>query len=505
MKNAVNLAMNLVGFVVTFGISFFLSPYIVRTLGVEANGLIGLTTNFLNYASVLTIVLSSMAARFITVELKLKHPDAANEFYTAAYAGHLLGVLVLLPIMAVTILNFGSWFNVPAHLVHDAQLLAAMYFVHFLVALLVPLWPVGTWATNNLYLDSLRGMQSVLIRGGLILVFFLIFDPAVYFVGLATLVSGIFSLAFSGYYKHRFLPDLRVHAHSFRWARMRELWVAGFWNTVNYLGGVLSTGFHLLLAGVFLGATPMGLLGLAMTVPAMVNQLGMNLTTVFQPNLAFAFADNDTELMKQQVVRAMSVTSLLTMMPLATLIVFGETFFALWVPTEDARLLDWMSIATAAGLGLSVLTQPLQNIFVITNSQRRHSLASLVMGVLNVTLALALLLTTDLGVFAILLAAIISTSGRALIFTVPMAGRRVGGNAWALLPEVLRGLGYLAVLVLIGLMIHTIHAPTSWLGFIGSVAAMCILGGLVNTAILTSRSDRQMIVSVARRLWPSRR
>ena len=36
-------------FVVTFAISFFLSPFIVRTLGVEANGLIGLSTNFLNY------------------------------------------------------------------------------------------------------------------------------------------------------------------------------------------------------------------------------------------------------------------------------------------------------------------------------------------------------------------------------------------------------------------------------------------------------------------------
>lgn len=505
MKNAINLAANLVGFVVTFGISFFLSPYIVRTLGVEANGLIGLTTNLTNYASVLTIVVSSMAARFITVELRLNRPAAAGQFYTAAYAGDLLGAVILLPLMALTLINFGRWFNVPDHLVHDAQLLATLYFANFLLTLVVPRWAVGTWATNNLYLDSLRTMQSVLIKGGLVLVLFLMFKPAVYFVGLAVLISGVFSLIFSGYYKHRFLPDLRAHPRNFRWARMRELWTAGFWNTINYLGGILSTGFHLLLASIFLGATPMGLLALAMTVPAMVNQLAMNLTTVFLPSLAFAFADEDHSAMRRQAARAMSVTALLSTMPLATLIVFGEPFFKLWVPSEDAVVLSGMSIATAAGMTLSLLTQPLQNVFVITNSQRAHSLASLGLGVLNVGLAILLVLTTDLGVFGILLASALSTSVRVLACTVPMAGRRVHGNALIFLPEVCRGIGYLAVMVLAGLVIQSVHAPTSWRGLVVSVTAMCTLGALVNTMFLTIRADRQAIFSAGRRLWSSRR
>lgn len=505
MKNAKNIVANLVGFVVTFAISFFLSPYIVRTLGVEANGLIGLTSNFTNYASVLTVVLSSMAARFITVELRSGRPEAASEFYTAAYANNLLGTALIVPVMALTIVNFGNWFNVPSHLVNDGQLLAALYFANFLLTMVFPRWTVGTWATNNLYLDSIRTMQSVLIRGGLTLLLFVIFKPAVYFVGLAVLIAGIFSQAFSGYYKHRFLPDLRIRPRHLRWHRMRDLWSAGFWNTVNYLGSILSTGFHLLLATTFLGATPMGLLALAMTVPAMAYQMALNLNPVFQPSLAFAYTDGDFTEMQRQAKRAMSITSLLTVLPFAALFAFGDSFFALWVPGQDATLLYRISIVSAAALILSGIVQPLQNVFIITNSQRAHSVASLAMGAANVGLAITLLLATDLGVFAILVAAVLTTAVRALLFTAPMAARRVQAPSAAFLPEVARGLGYLAVVVLLGFGIRALHAPTSWVGFILEVGLMCALGTIANLALLTTPDDRRMVFSVAQRFVRARR
>lgn len=505
MKNAKNLAANLTAFVVTFAISFFLSPFVVRTLGVEANGLIGLSTSFMNYASVLTIILSSMAARFITIELRAGDAQAAEEYYTASYVSDLFGAAVLLPVMVLTVINLATWFDVPPHLVADAQLLIALIFAHFLLSLVLPRWTVGTWATNNLYLDSLRTMQSVLIRGGLTLILFVFLDPNVAYVGLATLVAGIFAIAFSGYYKHRLLPELRIRPSAFRWRRLRDLLAGGLWNSINYAGNLLTTGFHLLLANLFLGATATGLLALAMTVPAMVNQLAMNLSSVFLPSLAFAFADSDRAAMRRQTRRAMSITALLTMMPLAALMVFGEAFFALWVPSEDAALLNLMSVAAAAGLVVACAAQPLQNVFVITNSQRVHSIASLAMGIANMALALVLLTFTDWAVFAILASAAATILIRVLVFTVPMAARRVQAPGRTFLPEVGRSIGYLAVLVGVGVLIRLIHPPTSWLGFIVAVGVMCVVGSLVNLLVLTERADRQMAFSAVRRFLPWKR
>ena len=44
----INMTSNFLSLAVTFGISFFLSPYIVKTVGVEAYGFVGLANNFIS-------------------------------------------------------------------------------------------------------------------------------------------------------------------------------------------------------------------------------------------------------------------------------------------------------------------------------------------------------------------------------------------------------------------------------------------------------------------------
>ena len=55
MQTAVNVFTGIMVMVVNLGISFFLSPYIVDTLGEEANGFNQLAHNFVTYASLISI------------------------------------------------------------------------------------------------------------------------------------------------------------------------------------------------------------------------------------------------------------------------------------------------------------------------------------------------------------------------------------------------------------------------------------------------------------------
>ena len=63
----INIIASFVAFGVSMGINFFLSPYIVKTVGTEAYGFVQLANNFINYFSILTIALNSMSSRFISV------------------------------------------------------------------------------------------------------------------------------------------------------------------------------------------------------------------------------------------------------------------------------------------------------------------------------------------------------------------------------------------------------------------------------------------------------
>ena len=53
--------------ILSFLISFSLTPYITNKLGVEAYGFVTLAKNFTQYATIITIALNSYAARYITV------------------------------------------------------------------------------------------------------------------------------------------------------------------------------------------------------------------------------------------------------------------------------------------------------------------------------------------------------------------------------------------------------------------------------------------------------
>ena len=60
-----NIAMNVLAFAIQLVINFYISPTIVSGVGTEAYGFIDLANDFTSYASVVTTVFNSVAARFI--------------------------------------------------------------------------------------------------------------------------------------------------------------------------------------------------------------------------------------------------------------------------------------------------------------------------------------------------------------------------------------------------------------------------------------------------------
>jgi O-antigen/teichoic acid export membrane protein len=79
-KTAINLISSIITMGISIAINFFLSPYIVRHLGTEANGFTQLANNFVLYATLITIALNSMAGRFIAIEYHRGKPKEAKAY-----------------------------------------------------------------------------------------------------------------------------------------------------------------------------------------------------------------------------------------------------------------------------------------------------------------------------------------------------------------------------------------------------------------------------------------
>lgn len=66
---SINMISQIAAYVLSLGVSFFVTSYVVRYIGTEVYGFVGLANNFMSYLSVITVALSGMINRYITVEL----------------------------------------------------------------------------------------------------------------------------------------------------------------------------------------------------------------------------------------------------------------------------------------------------------------------------------------------------------------------------------------------------------------------------------------------------
>lgn len=82
-QRIVNLSANIISFAISMAISFFLSPYIVKHLGAEANGYSNLAANFVSYANIVKAALNSIGSRYIIKAYHQGDFDKANKYYSS--------------------------------------------------------------------------------------------------------------------------------------------------------------------------------------------------------------------------------------------------------------------------------------------------------------------------------------------------------------------------------------------------------------------------------------
>ena len=83
-------AFNVTSAIVTLGVqmavSFFLSSYLVATLGEATNGFTQLANNFVSYASLVTLAFNSMGSRFISAAYHRGKVEDSVAYYSTLIA-----------------------------------------------------------------------------------------------------------------------------------------------------------------------------------------------------------------------------------------------------------------------------------------------------------------------------------------------------------------------------------------------------------------------------------
>lgn len=490
----INAIASFVTFAVGLGITFFFTPYLTDVVGEEAYGFVGLGNNIINYVTIITIALNSVAGRFITIEYHRGNKKQASEYFTSVLVANLSIIPVILLVAVPAILNVERLLNVPAELVTSVRYLFFFILVNFIITLVSTVYNVATFITNTLYLSSIANIVTSLLRIFLMCIMFGLLPANVAYVGLSTCICTFIGLVINMCYTKRLIPDIQIKKEYIRIDKVKELISAGGWNSVTKLSQVLSDGLDLLITNLWISASLMGALSIAQQLPTYIATLLNTLINLFNPNLTMYYAKNDIDAVVKEMKLSMKFSSFFTNIIFCGIVVFGRYFVGLWVPNQDVQLIYELLCVIMMSVVVSGVTTSLNNIFTVTNKLKTNSLFWLVISFTNVFLVFVLLNTTSLGIYAV--AGVSKATGiLGNLFFIPIYACKCLKIKWnTFYPIILRYMGTTMIMLVAFYGIRVIYPLSiNWITF----GLVCVIAGVagcvINFFVLLNAGERKIL------------
>jgi len=487
--NVANLGLNAV-------IGVWLTPYLVHRLGVAAYGIIPLATTVTSYLGVITLVLNAAVARFLTIDIEREDYEKANRtFNTSLFGNIILATALLLPMTWLVLFHVDSIFHLPSGFEAQAKMFFVCTLVVFTLALLTAPFEVATYCQNRFDIRNAISMTGSILRIGLIVLLFNVFQPQMWHVGVSAVIAGVFALLFSMKTWKTLIPKLYIHRSMLDLSALRELTAAGKWIAISQIGTILLVSIDLVVVNRLFGAEATGRYAPLLQWPVLLRYLGLTLSTVLGPTVLYFYANSDIDGLISYTRRAVKFLGLAMALPVGLVCGLSKPLLILWLGQEFSALSPLLVVMTSH-LCINLGYLPLHNISMATNKVRWPGITQLLAGASNLLLALFLSKSLGLGLYGVAAAGAIVLTARNVFFTPLYSAHILGKDYTIFLKEVLP-IGVIGFLVAVGCWFASFHvALVSW-------PRMSIFAGLVSSLYLgivwgfvLSAEERKMIREV---------
>ena len=498
---SINLFASIISFAVNVGINFFLTPYLVGSLGNEAYGFIGLANNFVQYANIITVALNSIAGRFISIEYHQGNVKKASKIFSSVLVADLIIAGVLLVVSALVTLSVDSFLEIPAGLVDSVKITFAITFLTFVVSVITAIFTTAAFVKNRLEINSIRDIISNLLKIAIVVGLFAIFPPKLYFLALATLACSVFLMVANVSVKKKILPEVKINIRDFSFGIVKTLLLAGVWLSFSQLCNVLMTGLDLLICNLAIGPAIMGILSISRTVPMCLGNLITTIGNVFTPHFTIRYAKNDIDGLVEETKFSGKLMNYIMVVPIAGFIVFGNEFYTLWQPTktvEEIQMIQILSVLTCVTYLTSCITQCHMMLFTVCNKLQLPVLVNFFIGAGSVVVVLLTLNfgnLGDAGVYVIAGVSSVLLSIRSITFVPLYSAHILGKKKSTFMMPVLRGVATFIILSVLFALARPILVLNSWTGFLISCVIIGVLGYIITLPLLFNKRELKKLTS----------
>jgi O-antigen/teichoic acid export membrane protein len=395
---ALNVMMNWIAMAVSMVVPFFLTPFVIRSLGVAAYGVWILAVSTVSYLNILDLGLRSAIIRFVSkAEAQGKPEDATAAIGAALWVRIIIsaGVAVLSVILAIV---FPHLFKVPSGMQQAAQITVLMCALSVAITLVSGVFGAVLAAIHRFdVLSSISAVQTLARAGGVIL----ILGSGHGLVSLAyweVTVSLLGGLATSGIALKVF-PLCRVKITRPNTEILKKIWSYSFTTFIFIIAVQIVVNTDNLVVGAFISVGMVAFYSIGGSLMGYSWQVVSAISTTFTPMASNLEAGGKSQELQRLLIRGTQATLALALPISLALVLRGKTFISLWMGPQYSEIAGTVLQILMISQYLGIANGTAGSIMMAIDKHKPVAKWAVVEALLN--LGLSILLVKTIGLYGV--------------------------------------------------------------------------------------------------------
>lgn len=395
---AINVIMNWIAMAVSMVVPFFLTPFVIRSLGVAAYGVWILAVSTVSYLNILDLGLRSAIIRFVSkAEAQGKPEDATAAIGAALWFRILIsaGVAIVSVILA---LLFPHLFKVPSGMQQAAQITVLMCALSVAITLVSGVFGAVLAAIHRFdVLSSISAVQTLARAGGVILILGsghgLV--PLAYWEVTVALLGG---LATSGI-ALKIFPLCRVKIARPDTEILKKIWSYSFTTFIFIIAVQIIVNTDNLVVGAFISVGMVAFYSIGGSLMGYSWQVVSAISTTFTPMASNLEAGGKSQELQRLLLRGTQATLGLALPISLALVLRGKTFISLWMGPQYSEISGTVLQILIISQFFGIADGTAASIMMAIDKHRPVAKSAIVEALLN--LGLSILLVKTIGIYGV--------------------------------------------------------------------------------------------------------
>jgi O-antigen/teichoic acid export membrane protein len=425
-----NILSNWLGYGAMLAVAFFLSPFIVHTLGDARYGVWTLLMSLTGYMGLVDIGVRGGTGRYINYHMgRGENGEVSNVVSTSLLFYTLISVLVFAA-AAILAIYFGDLFpKIQPEFVHEAQWVLLLLGVNVWIGFFSSTFSQLLTASERFDLQMISDLVVLVLRTAatvwVLLVGWGLVELALVQVGSSLL--GCVLVAIFARWKG---PLAHIRWCYCRWASFKEVFSYGSWSFLGNASAQLGLYASSAIIGMLIGAAEITLYSIGAMLIGYGSTLVGQISGVMAPDILKAGGRADHADLKWLMGKATRSTMFLGVPILIGFMTLGGEFINAWMGPGYSASAWVLLILSTAYLG-GMANAPVVTTLAALGHIRLVAAMSAVQSLTALILSVGLVLLTDLGIYGIALGMALPSIVTNNLWLFTVGYRKVGGSPLA--------------------------------------------------------------------------